>query len=52
MIVATQNEGASQETAITVLAGVEPILSATPRNSGPASLSAWGLGANMPADQQ
>lgn len=49
MIVATQNGDANQETAITVLAGVEPILAATPKNSQPASLSAWSIGSDMPA---
>ncbi|MHB1021471.1 MAG: hypothetical protein ACYC46_10470 [Acidobacteriaceae bacterium] len=48
MIVATQNGNVSQETAITVLAGVEPILAATPKNSQPASLSAWSIGSDMP----
>ncbi|MHB1699833.1 MAG: DUF5666 domain-containing protein [Acidobacteriaceae bacterium] len=37
-------------TAITVLAGVEPILAATPKNSQPMSLSAWTIGGDIPSE--
>lgn len=35
-------------TAITLVSGVEPILAATPKDSQPASLSAWTLGGDTP----
>ena len=35
-------------TAITLVSGVEPILAATPKDSQPASLSAWTLGGDAP----
>ncbi len=37
-------------TAITVLAGVEPILAATPKDSQPMSLSAWTIGGDVPTE--
>jgi hypothetical protein len=43
MIVATQ-DGGSNPTAITLLSGVEPILSATPAGQQPITLSPWNLG--------
>jgi co-chaperonin GroES (HSP10) len=43
MIVATQ-DGVSNPTAITLLSGVEPILSATPAGQQPITLSPWNLG--------
>ncbi len=58
MIVATPNNpaattaptAAESVTAITVLAGVEPILAATPKDSQPMSLSAWTIGGDMPSE--
>lgn len=44
MIVATEGSAASQPTAITLLAGVEPILTAAPDQAA-MSLSPWSLGA-------
>jgi hypothetical protein len=48
MIVATQGSADSQPTVITLLTGVEPILTAAPDASGAAMLlSPWNLGAGM-----
>jgi hypothetical protein len=44
MIVSTQGGASGQVTAITLLAGVEPILTASPRNAQAALLSPWSLG--------
>jgi hypothetical protein len=45
MLVATQGSGAAPPTAITLLAGVEPILSASPKGSDASTiLSPWNLG--------
>ncbi len=45
MIVATQGAGGSEVTAITLLGGVEPILTASPNGSSAAALfSGWNLG--------
>jgi hypothetical protein len=44
MIVATEGNAASQPTAITLLSGVEPILTAAPDQAA-MSLSPWSLGA-------
>jgi hypothetical protein len=45
MIVATSGSDSSDATAITLLSGVEPILTASPNGSGAASLLApWSLG--------
>lgn len=51
MLVATQGTANSQPTAITLLAGVEPILSAAPASSNAAStiLSPWNLGQSAAA---
>ena len=45
MLVATQGSEAAAPTAITLLAGVEPILSASPKGSDTSTiLSPWNLG--------
>lgn len=44
MIVSTQGSDTSAVTAITLLGGVEPILTATPKGSQPMVLSPWSLG--------
>jgi len=46
MLVATEGSANSQPTAITLLSGVEPILSAAPAGTNAAStiLSPWNLG--------
>ena len=44
MIVTTQGTGA-EVTAITLLSGVEPILTASPKNDGSMILSPWNLNA-------
>jgi hypothetical protein len=44
MIVATSGANSDQVTAITVLGGVEPILTAAPSNAGAMTLSPWSLG--------
>ena len=44
MVVSTTGETSGPVTAITVLAGVEPILAAAPSRSASAALSAWTLG--------
>jgi len=44
MIVATSGVNSDQVTAITVLGGVEPILTAAPSNAGAMTLSPWSLG--------
>jgi uncharacterized membrane protein YgcG len=51
MIVATEGSGTSSPTAITLLSGVEPILTASP-NSGRAAtlLSPWNLGSSAAGD--
>jgi hypothetical protein len=47
MIVTTQGSANSDVTAITLLSGVEPILTASPNGSGAASLlSPWSLGSS------
>ncbi len=45
MMVATEEEGADKATAITLLAGVEPILTAAPSRSTSSLLSPWSLSA-------
>lgn len=46
MVVASQGNGSGEVTAITLLAGVEPILTASPNGSGAAALfSGWNMGA-------
>ena len=45
MIVATQSSDGSAVTAITLLAGVEPILTAAP--NGGSNLSSWTLGSSV-----
>lgn len=45
MIVSTEGNGSDEGTAITVLGGVEPILSATPKGSKDMVLSPWSLSA-------
>jgi hypothetical protein len=45
MIVATEGAGSDAATAITLLAGVEPILTASPNRSASSLLSPWSLGA-------
>jgi hypothetical protein len=45
MIVATEGVGAEKPTAITLLAGVEPILTAGPNRSASSLLSPWSLSA-------
>lgn len=48
MIVSTQSEGASPVSAITLLAGVEPVLTASSSASGAATLlSGWNMSASM-----
>ena len=48
MIVSTQSEGASPVSAITVLAGVEPVLTASSSAAGAATLlSGWNMSASM-----
>ena len=51
MIVATEGSGTSSPTAITLLSGVEPILTVSP-NSGRAAtlLSPWNLGSSAGGD--
>ena len=44
MIVSTEDSGSGQVTAITLLAGVEPILTASPRQAQAMLLSPWSLG--------
>lgn len=44
MIVSTEGGASGQVTAITLLAGVEPILTSSPRNAQAALLSPWSLG--------
>ncbi|MBA3914205.1 MAG: hypothetical protein H0X25_10250 [Acidobacteriales bacterium] len=44
MVVTTPEQGAGPVTAITLLSGVEPILTAAPRKNASAALSAWNLG--------
>ncbi|MGA8221287.1 MAG: hypothetical protein WB780_06490 [Candidatus Acidiferrales bacterium] len=44
MIVSTEGGASGQVTAITLLAGVEPILTASPRSAQAALLSPWSLG--------
>jgi hypothetical protein len=44
MIVSTEGTASGQVTAITLLAGVEPILTATPRGTQAMMLSPWSLG--------
>jgi hypothetical protein len=43
MIVATQGASESQNTVITLLGGVEPILEASPKNGASTLLSPWSL---------
>ena len=43
MIVATEGAGSDAATAITLLAGVEPILTASPNRSASSLLSPWSL---------
>lgn len=50
MLVATQGSASSAPTAITLLAGVEPILSASPKGSTSTILSPWTLGASGGGD--
>jgi hypothetical protein len=45
MIVATEGGGSEKPTAITLLAGVEPILTAAPNRSAASLLSPWSLSA-------
>lgn len=48
MIVSTQGQGASPVSAITLLAGVEPVLTASPNASGAATLlSGWNMSESM-----
>lgn len=48
MIVSTRSDGASPVSAITLLAGVEPVLTASPSASGAATLlSGWNMSASM-----
>jgi hypothetical protein len=49
MMVSTEGRGSGSVTAITLLAGVEPILTAAP-SSQAMLLSAWSLGSAAPAD--
>ncbi len=51
MIVATEPTPTSGPRAITLLAGVEPILTAAPSGSAASVLSPWSLGAGEPASQ-
>ncbi len=51
MIVATEPTPGSGPRAITLLAGVEPILTAAPSGSASTVLSPWNLGAGEPASQ-
>ncbi len=51
MIVATEPTPDSAARAITLLAGVEPILTAAPSTSAATVLSPWNLGAGEPASQ-
>ncbi len=51
MIVATESTPDSGARAITLLAGVEPILTAAPSTSAATVLSPWNLGAGEPASQ-
>lgn len=44
MIVSTKGSASGEVTAITLLGGVEPILTATPKGGQPMSLSPWSLG--------
>ena len=49
MVVASQGEPGSQTvTAVTLLAGVEPILAATPSGSPAMTLSPWNVGGGAP----
>jgi hypothetical protein len=49
MIVASQQEpGSSQASAVTLLSGVEPILSATPKGAATMTLSPWQMGGGEP----
>lgn len=52
MLVATEGTSSSEPTAITMLAGVEPILTAAPEGSSAATiLSPWNLGAGAPTGE-
>lgn len=44
MIVSTEGTGSGQVTAITLLAGIEPLLTASPRGAQAVTLSPWALG--------
>lgn len=48
IISSTAGIGASRVSAIMVLAGVEPILTAAPRSAGQINLGSWSLDMNMP----
>lgn len=50
MIVATQGMGGQEVTAITLLSGVEPILTASPKSGEGMVLSPWSLGGGAPAE--
>ncbi|MGA2436398.1 MAG: hypothetical protein ABSG25_14065, partial [Bryobacteraceae bacterium] len=49
MIVSTEGSTPGQVTAITVVAGVEPILTASPRGAQAMTLSPWALGGGAEA---
>ena len=44
IVVSTEGANPSEVTAITLLAGVEPILAAQPKGSAPINLGSWGMG--------
>src|SRR6185436_9001184 len=48
IISSTAPAGSARLSAITLLAGVEPILTAAPRSAGQINLGSWSLDMNMP----
>jgi len=48
IISSTAGATAGRVSAITILAGVEPILTAAPRSAGQINLGSWSLDMNMP----
>ncbi len=50
IVVSTEGTNPSEITAITLLAGVEPILAAQPKGSSPMSLGSWSMGMGGGAD--
>jgi hypothetical protein len=48
IISSTAASGSARVSAITLLAGVEPILTSAPRSAGQINLGSWSLDMNMP----